>query len=162
MREWGFGILPRLPQKAVRQLEGRWATQEHGRVSERWSTQGQRYNGKSVGRLGAGRGVGRECVGEQWRKGRVELLSLSIVVGDFESCLARHLRGGSIWAVFGWSCEALKRRICLGFGGGCWGLARHGVLRDVWPSEAMGLLGQWALRGVESCETWSLTRRLAL
>jgi hypothetical protein len=68
-------------------------------------------------------------VGEQWTKGRVEMLS-----------------SPSSWAIVRAVLRGFKRRIILHLlvfsGGVCFGLARHGlpgqgVLRDVEPSEVL-------------------------
>jgi hypothetical protein len=90
------------------------------------------------------RGVRRECVGEQWTKGRVELLS-----------------SPSSWAILRAVLRGFKRRIVLRLlscfvGGVCFGLPRHGLPRR-WVFRGVALRGV-VLRGTESCETWSLPR----
>jgi hypothetical protein len=116
-----------LSQKAVRQ-RGRAGGQRKRRRCQigrvHWD---KRYKG---GLLEARRfcAEGRGCVGEQWRKGRVELLRLL-----------------SSWAMWRLSCEALRGGfpcVCFAFfvGGVCLCLARHGLPRH-WSSETLASRG---------------------
>ena len=141
VRAWNRGkgglvYLNRLSQKAVRQCGAQVGNARDGRFRRGGV---HRDNGTEVSwRPGVFlRGVGRECVGEQWKKWKVELLRLS-----------------SSWAMWRLSCEALRGGSpCLFFLFRRWLFGPcEASSSEAWSSEA------WSFEAWP-CEAWSLARR---